>query len=400
MIKATKLDNEQERLEALERYHILDTLPEEDYDNITELASSICGTKISLITLVDNDRQFFKSKKGLDITETPRDVAFCAHAIHNPEKMMIVNDATLDERFKDNPYVIENPKIGFYAGMPLVTDDGFALGTLCVLDTKPKVLKVEQINSLKRLTKLVMRLLELRKKTEDLTESQEIISAYQAQTEQLVFTIAHDLKSPITSISGFLSLLKMDQSSTLSEESEQYIEYAFQSSEQMTELINEMLTFAKIGSETLDKDMVNAESIINDIIKLNLPEIHKKNINISVENLTYLKTQKTPFSIVLRNLINNAIKYKSEKRPLQIKISMEDRSSEWVIHVKDNGKGVKSEHLHKIFVPFFKEKRNSDNGVGLGLAVCKKIVLNLGGNIWVNSEMDKGSIFSFSIPKT
>lgn len=400
MIKATKPDDEPERLEALKRYKILDTLPEDDFDNITELASSICDTKISLITLLSADRQFFKSRKGFEIKETSREVAFCAHAIQNPQKMMIVNDTTLDERFKDNPLVKNDPKIAFYAGMPLMTEDGYALGTLCVLDTKPKVLKVEQINALKHLTKLVMNLLELRKKTEDLAVTQKLISTYQAQTEQLVYTIAHDLKSPISSIHGFLSLLKIEEESHFSENSRKYIDFAFQSSEKMTELINEMLTFAKIGSENLDKDMVNVESIIDDIIKLNLPEINKKNIQISVENLTYLKTQKTPFSIVLRNLINNAIKYKSEERPLQIKISMEDRSSEWVIHVKDNGKGVKSEHLHKIFVPFFKEKRNSDNGVGLGLAVCKKIVLNLGGNIWVNSEMDKGSIFSFSIPKT
>ncbi|WP_240032226.1 sensor histidine kinase [Psychroflexus aestuariivivens] len=396
---APKPENEEDRLEALERYNILDTLPEEDYDNITALASNICGTKISLISLLDADRQFFKSKKGLEVSETPRDLAFCAHAILNPNKMMIVNDASLDERFKDNPLVLEKPKIGFYAGMPLVTDDGFALGTLCVLDTKPKVLNVEQINGLKRLAKLVINLLELRKKTEDLTESQEIISTYQSQTEQLMFTIAHDLKSPISSISGFLSLLKMEKSSNLSEDSKKYIEYAFQSSEQMTELINEMLTFAKIDSNKNVEEVIDTKSVIGDIIKLNLPEIYKKDIEISYNNLSEIKTQKTPFSIVLRNLINNAIKYKSKDRTLHIEISMEERASKWIFHVKDNGMGVKKEQLNKIFVPFFKQNKNSEDGIGLGLAVSKKIIINLGGNIWVDSEFGKGSKFSFSIPK-
>ncbi len=399
MIMAPKPENEEDRLEALERYNILDTLPEEDYDNITALASNICGTKISLISLLDADRQFFKSKKGLEVSETPRDLAFCAHAILNPNKMMIVNDASLDERFKDNPLVLEKPKIGFYAGMPLVTDDGFALGTLCVLDTKPKVLNVEQINGLKRLAKLVINLLELRKKTEDLTESQEIISTYQSQTEQLMFTIAHDLKSPISSISGFLSLLKMEKSSNLSEDSKKYIEYAFQSSEQMTELINEMLTFAKIDSNKNVEEVIDTKSVIGDIIKLNLPEIYKKDIEISYNNLSEIKTQKTPFSIVLRNLINNAIKYKSKDRTLHIEISMEERASKWIFHVKDNGMGVKKEQLNKIFVPFFKQNKNSEDGIGLGLAVSKKIIINLGGNIWVDSEFGKGSKFSFSIPK-
>ena len=143
--------NEADRLKELYRLKLLDNLPDEDLDLITKLASDICGTKVSLVTLIDTNTQVFKSKHGTELEKTSRDIAFCSHAINTPDKMLIVNDATQDERFKDNPLVTEQPHIAFYAGMPLSTKDGLALGTLCVLDSKPKVLSASQIESLKSL---------------------------------------------------------------------------------------------------------------------------------------------------------------------------------------------------------------------------------------------------------
>ncbi len=156
--------NESERLEALASYNLLDTLPEEDFDNITFLASVICQTPFSLISLVDKDRQFFKSRLGLSATETSRDLSFCAHAINQPQIIFEVEDARLDERFHDNALVTGKPNIAFYAGIPLVDTDGFALGTLCVIDEKPRKLSDEQKEALTKLSKQVMSLIEARKK--------------------------------------------------------------------------------------------------------------------------------------------------------------------------------------------------------------------------------------------
>lgn len=154
---------ETSRLHALEAYEIMDTLPQKELDEITELAAIICGTPISLITFLDSERQWFKSKVGLSISETPRKHAFCQYAIESPNEVMVVEDSWEDERFKTNPLVTGEVDARFYAGAPLVTKDGQALGSLCVIDHQPRVLTQQQLRALELLSKKVVDLFELRK---------------------------------------------------------------------------------------------------------------------------------------------------------------------------------------------------------------------------------------------
>lgn len=154
--------DETARLAALEQYHILDTDPERAFDDLAMLASHICGTPMALITMVDADRQWFKSRIGIDAAETPRAISFCAHAIAEPH-LFIVADTRQDDRFRDNPFVTGEPHIRFYAGAPLVTPDGHALGTLCVVDRVTRSLTPYQIEALDALRRQVQSQLELRR---------------------------------------------------------------------------------------------------------------------------------------------------------------------------------------------------------------------------------------------
>ncbi len=154
--------NEEGRIAALEKYAILDTDPEQSFDDLTLLASFVFETPIALISLVDEDRQWFKSRVGIDASETSRDIAFCSTAILQSD-VLVVPDALLDERFRDNPLVASDPHIRFYAGAPLINEDGYALGTLCVVDRTPRELAPEQREALKALSRLVLAQLEFRR---------------------------------------------------------------------------------------------------------------------------------------------------------------------------------------------------------------------------------------------
>lgn len=401
MINPLIPENETDRLKELNDYQILDTAPEENFDEITQLATEICETPISLITLVDPERQWFKSHRGLDQKETPRQHAFCAHAINNPNQVLEVRDARLDKRFADNPLVIGDPNIIFYTGVPLVSPQGYALGTLCVIDHEPKILSATQLHALKVLANQVVKLFELQKANRKLKESQKKLEKTNDELKQLNHVASHDLREPLRMISSFIGLLKRNYSQTLNEEANKYIEIALDGSKRMNQLILDILDHSAVGKEGASKEQINLDKLIEDV-KQNLhTQIDETKANIIVEvNLPTLTASKTDMISLFQNLISNAIKFKTKDKSPVIKISCHEKHNYWYFTINDNGIGIAVTDHKKIFGMFNRLHRKSDiSGTGLGLAICEKIVMQHGGEIWVTSNLGQGSTFHFTLSK-
>jgi signal transduction histidine kinase len=401
MLAPIKNINEDERLKSLKSFSILDTLPESDYDDITTLAAEICGMPISTISLIDENRQWFKSTHGISVCETDRDISFCGHAINDPENTMIVNDASKDDRFHDNPFVVGDLNIQFYAGVPFLDEEGLPLGTLCVFDNKPNSLTKNQIKSLNVLSKQVMNLLKLRKNEQLLKSDISNLGEKNLELEQFAFVAAHDLKSPLNNITSLSNLFKNIYGPQVDNEGNELIDMIIDSSGKLKKLIDGLLDYSR--SEDILKE--NKSNICTLDLKSNITSFfsHEKNtsITINTNNVECLKANETAINQILINLITNAIKY-NDKEDTVIKIDLTETTSHYIFSIIDNGPGIpenKKEEIFKIFSVNATEDKYGQRGNGIGLATVKKIVEKLGGTIQVESELEKGSNFIFSIKK-
>ncbi len=400
MLHAPTPQNEAGRLKALKEYSILDTLPEEEYDDITKLASEICGTPISSITLIDEKRQWFKSKVGLSSDGTDRDISFCGHAIVDPEHIFTVKDSRLDDRFRDNPLVKGDPHVIFYAGVPLVSPDGYALGTLCVIDNQPKDLNDNQLQALKALSNQVVSLFELRKSKMLLEKLSRDLETRNSDLERFAHVAAHDIKSPLSNISSLAQILISDYAKDLAPEALMMIEMLDVSSNALRNLVDGILEHSKTDTILVEKRSVfNIADLIESTIKL-----LDNNGQFKFERLfqdqqvyaNYIALQQ-----VLINLIANGIKY-NDKEQVVISISFEETAEFYSFYVEDNGLGIRAEYQERIFNIFevlASEDRFGKKGNGIGLSTVKKLVEGLGGVLKLTSEIGKGTRIAFTITK-
>lgn len=389
---------EKERLEALKSYSILDTIPESDFDNITAIAAEICNTPISLISLVDDKRQWFKSHYGLTVNETPRELSFCAHAINHPDNIFTVNDARLDERFYDNPFVVHEPKVIFYTGIPLVGDDEYPLGTLCVIDVKPRILTDGQKNSLKALSNQVLNLLKLRKVNRLLEETQLKLKEKNDDLENFAYIAAHDIKGPLMNISTMCNLLLKNYGTKIDEEGREMVELITESSERLGDLVSGLLNYS-LSEKYLTE---NKSHIPADEFKKEILSFFNRDINITFHiGCGEIFENKAALEQIFINLLTNSIKY-NDKETTEIDITLEEIDDYYKITVKDNGPGIDPKYHEKVFEIFevltHKDKFGK-TGNGIGLATVKKLVSRLGGTIRLESEIGKGATFIFTLKK-
>lgn len=387
--------NEEERLRILDSYKILDTLPEQDYDAIAKIASGICNTPIALISLIDEERQWFKSNYGLGARHTPREFAFCAHSILNPDEIFVVEDATKDERFFDNPLTINDPNVIFYAGAPLNTKEGQALGTLCVIDNKPRKLDDQQIESLRLLAKQVVSLLELRKKNLELEKTNTKIIQLNEQLNDFAYRLAHDLKSPISGVNFLLDVLKNDHFNLFKETAaENYVKLISSRMIYMGSLVDEILEYSKINTENIVYEDFNVKTILDSIIT-NIDFEGKIFLNSGDLDET-INSSKIGFVQIFQNLISNSRKYSDEEK-VQIQIDFKKDENYYHFIYKDNGPGIEEKYWGKVFNMFETLDNSNNQSTGIGLATVRSIIKRLGGEINLQNKKDgkKGVCFHF-----
>lgn len=391
MISAQIPDDEKSRLQDLYESGLLDTPQEAEFDEIVRFASSMCNTPISLISLVDANRQWFKARVGLSVAETNREISFCSHAILQ-DQLFEVSDTLEDNRFSDNPLVVNEPCIRFYAGMPLVTSTGARLGTLCVIDKTPGQLSEPQKFGLKVLANNVIRIAELRNKNKTLH--------YLSETQKRIISIlAHDVRNPLSSIK---SIVELKQSDILSQEDASQLLHAVTGQLDSTiEMVENIVNWAQVHLQfrhlqigdfdvSLLVEKVFGSELLNSKIKNN------RLIN-QVPSETIIYSDKSALEFVLRNLVSNANKFTSDGA---ITVAADKIGLKTVLSVRDTGVGMSHEKANSLLEDNLYQVTlgtNNEKGSGLGLLLVREFVGRMDGVISVTSEPGKGTCFKIEL---
>ena len=378
--------NEDSRIQALHDLKILDTPPEERFDRITKIAQIMFDIPIALVSLVDTDRQWFKSCAGLSAKQTPRSMSFCSHAILE-EDVLTVNDAAQDERFLDNPLVTGEPKIRFYAGKPIRDPDGNKLGTLCIIDTKPrdfsradKSVLIDLANWVESEFKNNVLTNSLKATAEDLSLAQQellkqnenLVQKVKEKTDQLVKTdrmstigsmasrIAHDLRSPLSVIQMASELLKMDLEEHMTDSHKRQCSSLQDAITEINRIIDDVLNYAKTSDLNISNNSVShlLKSCISNIVVPETTSITLPEYDIEI------KCDSRKVQAVFSNLIVNSIQAFDNSG--QITVNIDPSPEKISIIFEDSGPGIPDNVLPKIFDHLFTTKQE---GTGLGLGI-------------------------------
>ncbi len=400
MIVAPVLPDEKQRQQAVEKYALLDTMPEESYDSITSIIAAICEVPVALITLIDRDRNFLKSRHGVEVSESPRDISFCSHAIASDDDITIVKDARKDHRFIDNP-LIDAADAVFYAGVPLIDNNGYKLGTLCVFDNKPRQLTDHQKKALKSMAKQVMVLFEERYRNAQLMRVQNELKERNEELKDFAGIVSHDLKAPMSNILMIAELLAKENKGKISDRSMEYLEHLKSASKSLSRYIDGMLTFYRsdeLASEEYEE--ISYVDLVEDIISMTVTD-EQTIVTYTPEVDVSLVTSNAALHQILLNLVTNSVKY-GDKEITKIHIDLQELDEAYEISVRDNGRGIEKEKIKHVFKLFFvadDEDRDGKRGTGIGLATTKRLLDELNGSITIESEPGIGTHITVRIPK-
>jgi signal transduction histidine kinase len=383
-----------------ENYSILDTGDERDFNDLTTLASAICQTPIALINLFDEKRQSVKARIVSNKLKNAFDHSFRVPAIDAEQDVLIIEDATQDERFLESPFIDGQDKITFYAGVPLVNDDGVVLGSLSVIDRQQKRLTDEQINALKIIAKQIVDKLELRKKAVVSEDTIRELRYSNLFMQKFAAMAAHDIKNPMSSILLSAQSLKARLDKLQDKGCEKLVDLNISSTKRLVALLDDMLAYSKSPSLLLtQKSTVNLRELLNVVIDMvSIPE----NFEIRMPDENHMiHVSSVAVQQIFINLLSNAIRY-NDKEQGWLQIRFNETAESYYFEVEDNGIGIEEAYHEKIFTNSFTLKitdRYEKKGSGIGLSTVKELIKALKGSVFVRSVPGLGTTFFISLSK-
>ncbi|MEM9400634.1 MAG: ATP-binding protein [Verrucomicrobiota bacterium] len=399
-----------DRLRILEESALMDSSPEKEFDQLTELVCKILNVPVALVSLVDDKRQFFKSMQGVpepwkSLRETPLSHSFCQHVVME-EQPLVVNNAPEHAIVCEN-MAVKDLNVIAYLGIPLKASNGMVLGSLCAIKSIPHEWSEDEIQNLSAIADLVMTEMELRhelkirlKNEAKLRTNLEIITKLNQDLRAFGYMVSHDLKSPLNSIQGFLKIFMHDHTDGINEEGIDLLNRIHRASLHMNQLIVDTANYSQISADPckLVHKEISLTEIFASVIDHLQTSIEQANAQIDIpENLPRVVGTKSLLVELFQNLVSNAIKY-CEHQP-EIKITTQTVGHALEIKIKDNGIGIDEKFLEKIFTPYKRlHSQHEYEGSGLGLAICSRIVEQHVGTISCESSENQGSTFTVKLP--
>lgn len=394
--------NEDQRLATLRDYRIMDTGPDEGFDRLTAFAADLFDVPVALISLIDAERQWFKSRHGLPVSETPRGISFCAHTILDDEPL-IVENAVEHPLFRNSPLVCGGPGLRFYAGVALLADDGQRLGTLCVGDTRPRRFSDEDALRLRRLAAIASDELELHRARVRAEESVAAQNAANQLKSKLLGSMNHEFRTPLNAILGFSQILELNMSKRLGREELEYVAAMKTAGENLLRLSDSMMTMAQLEAEAVPVgiETVSAQRLIEEVYSLHRPAAALNGIAFMRRTCISAPGLQADHSHLLRILghfISNAFKFTTAGGEVTLGCASDNGGV--TFYVEDNGCGIAAGRQRDAFQSFNRLGREGSTvaGLGLGLAIASRLTQAMKGEIGFESREGLGSRFWVRFP--